>query len=547
MNNEEIKQIIVNNINTAICIDDEYVEPYNNTPTGTDTPKKLYTSFRNEGNCLLDVYQFETYEKYESKKDYILNHRDLIILDWELDKEGEKYQNTLRILGDCFTSPEANVVCIYTSESNLGRILFTIIAEFGIITKEKERFKHLCSLIDEVLTEEGASIDIDTLKSRTENLVKNFSLDKENRNKGEYDIKKNLRDNLGNDCFIKICRIIRKFKTDYYIKNNTELLHWLCYLYNTEPYNGLPISEKKGDYQNNIISSNSLIINNTIIFLFSKEKTGGVSPDKLFNKLVSEISEYPNYKTYLFKSIIREPIHRSLTVFGKGLNNIDENVLIYHAKKYRIDEDLNEYIAKLLGIQITDIFKKSISIDKIRDLFKPEEVKGEPENSDLAKLDSLLTFNPKSKRKQTRKIHTGDVFKLSQKIYFCDNIEGEYLICITQSCDCAIPQKIGYNFAFALGKEETSLETAVKNAEKEYYTFCLDNRVIKWTKNFFTINLKLQYEFNEEDPIKIMLNDLKKFEMTYLGNMKDYYAQRIVNYVFNNALRIGIDLPNISS
>ena len=55
----------------------------------------------------------------------------------------------------------------------------------------------------------------------------------------------------------------------------------------------------------------------------------------------------------------------------------------------------------------------------------------------------------------------------------------------------------------------------------------------------------------EKQPIKLSwrkiewLLENKDIQLEYIGGLKEFYAQRIVNKIFNHALRIGVDLPHI--
>ncbi len=117
MSLEEIaKKVIKNAIRSAICIDDEYAPPYpqEDSKLNTEEPFKLYHSFREKGHCDLDIYHFESVEE-SWKPDYMIPNKDLVILDWELDKGGNKFDSTLLILKDIVESGKIPFVLIYTN------------------------------------------------------------------------------------------------------------------------------------------------------------------------------------------------------------------------------------------------------------------------------------------------------------------------------------------------------------------------------------------------------------------------------------------------
>lgn len=85
-----------------------------------------------------------------------------------------------------------------------------------------------------------------------------------------------------------------------------------------------------------------------------------------------------------------------------------------------------------------------------------------------------------------------------------------------------------------LGKVETS-----------YLSFVGSNTVVMWSPRFITIHIEHSHEFALNTPIGVVLNDNKGFNMKYIGNQKEFFTQRVVNEVFNYAMRIGVDLPHI--
>lgn len=75
------------------------------------------------------------------------------------------------------------------------------------------------------------------------------------------------------------------------------------------------------------------------------------------------------------------------------------------------------------------------------------------------------------------------------------------------------------------------------------YSIISENQAIKWNDNFLTIYIENNV-FNVEEEITVKIEN-KDIQLEYIGGLKDFYAQRIVNKIFNHALRIGVDLPHI--
>jgi hypothetical protein len=70
------KEIIKNAIRSAICIDDLYAAPYSypDENLNFEDPKKLFYSFRKNGHCDLDIYQYTNSEEWTKHK-YLLHNK----------------------------------------------------------------------------------------------------------------------------------------------------------------------------------------------------------------------------------------------------------------------------------------------------------------------------------------------------------------------------------------------------------------------------------------------------------------------------------------
>lgn len=102
------------------------------------------------------------------------------------------------------------------------------------------------------------------------------------------------------------------------------------------------------------------------------------------------------------------------------------------------------------------------------------------------------------------------------------------------------------NFAFVIGKEVASkdIKSALKQTEKDQYTFVDENKIICWEKKFLTIDIGDNNIFNPKSGINFQIKR-NKIRATFWGNQKGTFTQRLANLVFSNAMRIGVDLPHL--
>ncbi|MCX4270286.1 MAG: hypothetical protein OSJ62_16740, partial [Lachnospiraceae bacterium] len=212
------------------------------------------------------------------------------------------------------------------------------------------------------------------------------------------------------------------------------------------------------------------------------------------------------------------------------------------SKSYDETDDFIEYFSNCTTGLLKSSMLSSIGKQDIHELFKSDGIDDKPTDQDLCNLNCFLTFTDKKQLEDMHTIQTGDIFILSNPYHPEDGGE-EYLICITQSCDCKRPRKIYHNYVFLHG-HKADLKRALKETEKECYSFISSKDAIEWTHRFFSIHIESQRKFYINRPIRVVLNNGRNNEMLFLGNQKIEFTQRLINYAFSHAQRMGIDLPH---
>lgn len=228
--------------------------------------------------------------------------------------------------------------------------------------------------------------------------------------------------------------------------------------------------------------------------------------------------------------------------WGKNLGSINEKALAYHAKSYDNTDEFIQYFSNCTMGLLKSSMLSYVGKDDIHKLFKIDAGNEIPSDRDLCNLNCFLTFTDKNKLEDIHTIQTGDIFALSNP-YHPENGKEEYIICITQSCDCKRPQKVYHNYAFLHG-HKADLRRALTATEREWYSFVSSENAIEWTHHFFTIHIESQKKFYVNHPIRVLLSNGKNNELLFLGNQKIEYTQRLINYAFSHAQRMGIDLPH---
>lgn len=548
---EDKKAVIYNAINSAICIDDQYESPYCDIPESRkyfDDSKELYISFRKDGKCDLDIYKFRSYDGFNNDKDFLLNHKDLMILDWELDATFRiKHESTLKILDNAVANKYIRWVAIYTNEQDDYNILLNIYAYFCIRETSDELKTGINDKLFEVLgivEEKSEAEDVETdFMKKLNDIVSAFTLSpKEEQDCIIKELKRYICSLFPQEDSRECCNKLRDIVKDdlnilltYYeiVNKSLEILH--------------RVDEKK--YSVHILGRNYLLINGTVIFVLKKE----ITPDDVYGKVTDAICNIPNQRTLLLSLMLKNILSEELGIGGKGLGGITDRMLLHHWESYEEEniDNLIEFLVLCIKEDIAEAMRTYIEAEKIRELFKRNEDETETaKEQELALFNKILTFVSKEKlsNQERHQIKTGDIFKLKTDLHIPKEKVGvveEYIICVSQSCDCLRPTKIHNNYAFVYGSTDSvKLRTALKEIEKEGdYSIISDTKAIKWDDSFLTIHIE-NNKFNVNDDFVVKIEN-KDIQLEYVGGLKDFYAQRIVNKIFNHALRIGVDLPHI--
>lgn len=521
--------IIKRSINSAVYIDDEVAEPYSGEENDAiKSAKDMYQSFRKEGLCDLDVYKFTNFDDFKDNKEWLLNHKNLLILDWELSQNTEiKFEDSLSILGDFVDKHSVNFIVIYTKVAEPISVIRQIKCAFSGLDNYRESFREdLTHIIENSDTDKNS----DEIWS---DIIKFFE---ENYQKTPNELKTTLREFFDKeqiDCTKDIVPL-----RDKYHMNVSKLMLYL---------EVAALAIYKNRYKQvvcKITGEDSLLLDGIPVFIIPKN--GEISPNALYANILKRIENIPNSCSMLLSLYFRNVVLQKTSKVGQGLNNICDSTLMRFVARYKELEDkeqvipenkpaLHSFLQECIMGEVSSLISSNEE-DIITPILWGQVPEHDEDKNEDVKLNSFLSFIPEERlRNQKRQISTGDIFEKME-----NGERSGYLMCITQGCDCVRPYKIDYNYAFAIGNSINAI-SALSGAEEKYCTYLPDGKTcIEWVRKFYTIHLEKENKriFNTQEPIKI--NDTTSLQ--YLGTQKDYYAQRVINYVFNYALRMGADL-----
>lgn len=543
---ERKRDIISSSISNAICIDDEFCAPYDTEGRNLDAPKSMRDSFRNQHQCNLEIYRYTNFGDIKTLLPVLFKNRDLLILDWELNpSEQIKYQDTLKIIEAGVDSKTLRYIVIYTQNTDTENICKVILRAFS---KYRQDFsdieKNILENLDEFCAENELDFDGDKVWSLLKHGVSGISLNPTKIKDIKNNIAQKLDENMHKTVKGKLCRLINRLVLDEGFQDINQTMSWLdtCITVNEALYSDNP-------HETAPLTPNSIQIDNTILVILHKgSRTDGdgvqdaVMPKDVFDKIVESVLNITNIRTFLFSIILRNIMNDEISQWGKNLGGISEQALLFHAKSYNEADEFIQYFTNCTTGLLKSSLLSTTSKEYIHELFKEAPMAKAPSQRDLCNLNCFLTFTDKNQFEDTHSIQTGDIFALATP-YDPSNGIDEYVICITQSCDCKEPKKINHNYAFLHG-HKADLKQALTSTEKEWYSFISSELAIKWSRRFFTIHLESQKKFHKWHPIRVVLNNGKNNELTFLGNQKIEYTQRLINYAFSYAQRMGVDLPH---
>lgn len=541
---ELIKDILKASINSAIGVDDEFVEPYDDIATDSEkrkTSSDLYNAFHRDLNCTLSLFRYRDWADFSERALPLLNNKDLLLLDWQLRGDGiDALEDVVKII-DQAVSQESPIrfIVIYTAITDLYPLARSLFAAFMDRPNDTVDIDSIREAVDGILTSDAEGhLTIDELEKEVTANLSGCLLDK-NRKEAKTAINK------------KICKQLSKATKDAlkdYADSFDDILVQLEL--SSCPESVWSLRDVVRDVR--VMEEDVLLIDNTAVFLVTKQ---GFGPDELVSHLRSKMTSLNNWRSLLFSLKFKDLVSHELSIVGKGLGGFNDSVLMWFFNQDGSDYML-ENITNCFNAQVGDVLSRFDNLDE----FWAEGSCKVPSAEDSGRLVRFLSFNP-HKNGEIHKINTGDVFLLKGEYSFLqktkvekkpedEKIEEKYLMCISQSCDCQRPEKIAGNFAFAVG-EKVSLTSALGKMQNECYTIVNDDGGIKWGNRFLTIHIpEEKHTFSDHIDCRMIGRNEERemvsqsIELLYLGRQKEIYAQRVINAVFSYAMRIGIGLPS---
>ncbi|MCG9793547.1 response regulator receiver domain [Flavobacterium algicola] len=565
---EKTLEIVKASIKSAVFIDEKARGIYeydnlNDSVLEERLSMKVYEKFKEDGISLA-IHKFKQSDRTnENLLKYLLEDRDLVLLDWKLEGEhGEEY--SLELLERIVDSNHINFCCIYTTEPNIDNILLNVLSYFSGINQ----------VIFETLNSDYVSENeeiIDEIK-KTYNFI-----DFNNSINGKH-LGKLHREGIIIEDLIELCggRIDKK-----------EALFLLMLA--SENYH----KSSKANHKPSLISveSKSLIINNTIICILNKENALEETPIEIIKNLSDKIENSKNSFTQLLGIEMQNIFNSEGSFIDENLLKISKEALFAHRKHIQSTNDGNDIPFKTLIKQVLlehaylKLRTAKLSLLDEDFLATANDLSSILEDNQVALINTFynsVSIKGLNENSQPN-LNFGDIFK---------DKNGDYYLCITALCDCLRPDKIKNNYYFVKG-ERLSVVIANTLGDSAFISYVSEHEAISWIGlepekviiiddvdkseqeilleklvienkilskyKYLPVYVK-PHSFNVKDPkitnsmieirriesIKVEEvikdnGDIAFSEITYITTLRPNYVQRIANHAFAHPVRVGVD------
>lgn len=472
----------------------------------------LYNEFRQNDVSLVSFkYKKNSYRKH---KTFLLNGRDIVLLDWKLNGDSGE-EEALEVMRDA-VSPRFHIpfCVVYTSEEQTKNVFDNILSFFIGASQEKCDDLRL-----ELLLEDEPNFQ--EFLTQLSSII----------HSGDFS------DEVLSPFKTKFWEILSKdyFVCDAKVLPDKLLTCWCAYasLHKSKiDCSDISLSYKSED--------NLLIIDDTFIVVLNKRTTPFL---ELQNKYSEIIANYENGFSHLLKLELSGLIKSRGVSLNTEMSSIKKDAYAYHKKQNK--EEFENFVKSVIldGISL-NLLDASLSL--VQNLSIDDEILA-PSDEELLKMN---TFYNSSYRTAPKKLVFGDVFQL----YDAEGLPTEtYYVCINPLCDCAHPKNEN-TFYFAQGVKVTDNNKVLKRSEEVFVSYLPTNVIVRWTDKSsskgepiyitpipLTVpKLEIRKDIIVAYQLQVHVSKKNKLSLHYITTLKSNYTQRIANHAFTHSTRVGI-------
>jgi len=518
-------EIVSNSICTAVCIDNDFDEPYSDVynieNSNFKIPKNLYESFK-EHNCILDFHKYKSLESWMPKKNIILKNKDLLILDWQLTDGELPFKDALEILLDAVKTDSLPFIYLYTDKPDLNEIVLHIYSYLSRNSSDylKESYESLCTQYEEFCEEEDAKELINGMKIQFKECILRPDKIKEIRREIFSHLKEKLEIEprevgIKYDKLVEIGKSIFNCSGEEVFKNLGLCLN-----------NGLFRDETVSDIEIRPIEGekHTFLINNTLVKISSKKTTAGgtgpdfVSAEQVYSDFSKTISKRPNNFLALLGLEMRNLYRERCSVIGKDINEINELAFFYHQESFESEDDgaFYEFLSNMWKDEVSSFIlnQKPALFSALNDYKDKNEIdrklnefrkKSDDVIENLAKLNYYYTIL-RITHEERRKIRFGDIFCVEKVDLF--------------NWDDITEDDVFKNYLIKNFDVEWLSEAEIKKIDDKTINFSYEDKSIFFKLNDENTNATLTINEDQTDEFIVKMEkgklNLYKIDISYL-------------------------------
>lgn len=521
---KEISEIVRKSIRDIVCIDDDYVSPYEKE---TKKPKKKAEEYKTKFHfskkmyCGMSKNEIRSvciipFSKSDScfSIDRHLKNKDLLVLDWELTTPPQS-RYPLEIIENSVKN-RVKYVCIYTQELDTMSIRNQIALYYRYGREELDAVK-------------SAALRAHIMKQIFMAPLTTFYMG----NRDATELKKLVKDEE------------LQCKRDVFNVDDVKMWEKLYLSWNQVAY--FPDSNLK----RNVNEFNDVMqIDDTFILFFNKRNgTGvGICEKDIINRISQIIVKEPNSILNAIWLFYTNTVEESLDKAGNYFEGLDWKAFAYYANRLSegySNEEMFSFLSKIFmkrlsqSVEAEAVPLPDALIDEVKKKGKKQKITEQNADS-YSKLNYFLNVDNSMSMKK-HYLTFGDVL--------CSG--GEYFICVSPTCTCAkraSSPKCNTDFFMVRGQADKDI-IRFEKVEKDNYCFICKTvgersnyLAIKWNEGLTSLHCD-----NPEVAQNLTLVGLKngeKTEFTYVCKIADEYAQRIANSAYSFENRVGVSFAN---
>jgi hypothetical protein len=560
MSFENVAQAIIGGaITTAVCVDNEFVEPYSDEPGDSARPAALFRAFRAR-ECTLDVYRFSQRDTWNAEGAGVLEGKDLLILDWELsDTAAVKYADALSILGQAVCGGSIPFVYIYTQTPSLEQVAYAMHAHFR--APPSERISVVLEAADKYLEDE-LGLDPVRFFEATKADFFDLSVHVKDSSAARMRIQAELEQapdrgtRSGARLYSELLKAVAEPLGCVKTKDTTgqiEIALGHC-------VRGVEVGRHEQDValtcvesvraQGGVAGRYTYIIDKTLVRVVAKD---AVPPAEIPADLSTTIQDAPDRFVRLLSLEMRSILRKGALRVANGFEGIDELAFFYHEKRFQSPENLEDFLKEMwkeqvgafIMVQKPTLLAELEAYKALHDVESALATRyvtaGAATELPLAQLNYYYSSLQVPRTRQDV-IRFGDIFSvvIPDGSEARPDLQGKYLLCITAHCDCVRPAKIHDQFMFVIG-EKKPLAFGLNAGDTGHLSFikgrdgivCID-----WSTKPFTVHIDPAQ--NHIGEIRCMVRGSDAI-LHHAGYQKENYTQRVANQAFSNAMRVGVN------